>query len=222
MSASWLGLSHDNLADAGHGHRLHADALPAFYAMQQAAAEQGIDCQLVSSYRNFDRQLAIWNRKWQGELPILDIHGQVVDINTVTDEEKMHSILTWSALPGTSRHHWGTDIDVYDRREVTRQGLEFNLVDSEYRPPGPCAALAGWLEDHAEDYGFYRPFLHYTGGVACELWHLSHRTTAKHYEQLRNCHQLADTLAHCPLAGKATVLEHIDSIFYRYALNKGV
>ncbi|QPG04622.1 M15 family metallopeptidase [Salinimonas marina] len=221
MNTSWMGLSHESLVPAGSDHQLHLQVLPDFNAMQQAACADGVNVDLVSTYRSFEKQLSIWNRKWHGQLPILDLHGQPTAIDTLTDEQKMHAILTWSALPGTSRHHWGTDLDVYDRQAVHERGMRFNLVDAEYRAGGPCAGLAAWLSEHAEDFGFFRPYLEYRGGVACELWHLSHRITARAYEKSRNCEQLAAVLAEADLAGKHTVLAHIESVYRRYVLNQG-
>jgi len=221
MTATWLGIEHNDLVPIEANHQLHQDVLPDFEAMQKAALEQGINVNLVSSYRTFDKQLSIWNRKWRGELPILDMQGKPTAINLLSDQQKMHAILTWSALPGTSRHHWGTDFDVYDRQAVLNSGISFELVDEEYRPGGPCAELADWLTHHAHQFGFFRPFETYRGGVACELWHLSHRTTAMQYEKLRSCEQLAAKLSSSQIAGKSTVLAHIESVYHRYVLNQG-
>lgn len=222
MNLGWLGQDETFLVDAGNGTVYTRRSAGPFAAMQSAANHAGIDCQLVSTYRAFDRQLSIWNRKWQGDLPILDLHGHSRDVAEMTEEQKIHGILTWSALPGGSRHHWGTDIDVYDKRSVSQRRHKFELIDSEYRGNGPCAALADWLSHHAIDYGFHRPFLHYTGGVACELWHLSHQQTAHHFEAMRNPQQLAQAIAAAPMQGKQAVLRHFDELFDRYVLNQGV
>ena len=221
MSSTWMGLGHDSLVPAGSDHQLHRLVLPDFEAMQLAARRDGVNVDLVSTYRSFEKQLSIWNRKWHGQLPILNLNGQPTEIAALTDEQKMHAILTWSALPGTSRHHWGTDLDVYDRQAVHDSGERFHLVDAEYRAGGPCAGLADWLDVHAEHFGFFRPYLEYRGGVACELWHLSHRITSRTYEKSRSCEQLAAMLAAADLAGKRTVLAHIETVYQRYVLNQG-
>jgi hypothetical protein len=46
--------------------------------------------------------------------PLLDAHNQPLDALQLGETERLHAILHWSALPGTSRHHWGTDLDIYD------------------------------------------------------------------------------------------------------------
>ncbi len=102
---AWLGQHNDYLVDAGNGHRLHRDVISPFLAMQDAAQKDGIDLQLVSSFRDFDRQTAIFNRKWAGQAQLLDTNGDELPFEALSDNEKLHAILTWSALPGGSRHH---------------------------------------------------------------------------------------------------------------------
>ena len=75
--------------------------------------ENGFRLRLESAYRPFEKQLSIWNRKARGELALLDEFGKPME-RPQDEEELMYAILTWSALPGASRHHLGTDIDVVD------------------------------------------------------------------------------------------------------------
>lgn len=110
-----LGLDESHLIVVGRGpHRLTAATAAAFNDLQVAAAHAGFNLQAASSWRSFERQLAIWNGKWRGERPLLDANSQPIDALQLSDEERLHAILRWSALPGTSRHHWGTDLDIYD------------------------------------------------------------------------------------------------------------
>ena len=110
-----LGLDESHLILVGRGpHRLTAATAAAFNDMQVAAAHDGFNLQAASSWRSFERQLAIWNGKWRGERPLLDAASQPIDALQLSDEARLHAILRWSALPGTSRHHWGTDLDIYD------------------------------------------------------------------------------------------------------------
>ena len=217
----WLGIDNPDLVDAGDGQRLHADIIGPFTAMQQSAAQDGIGCQLVSGFRDFDRQLAIWNRKWSGELPLYSPDGEQLNTNALSDTDKLHAILTFSALPGGSRHHWGTDIDVFDKPRVDAWPGTFSLVNAEYRNDGPCAPLAAWLDAHASRFGFNRPFKQYKGGVAQELWHLSHRETAKQFETSLDSKLLKAHIESIDIAGKQTILANFSSLFERYILNKG-
>lgn len=217
----WLGVHNEELVDAGNGQRLHQAVVGPFSEMQQAAAEDGIGCQIVSGFRDFERQLTIWNRKWRGELPLYTPDGQPLDSARLTDTEKLHAILTFSALPGGSRHHWGTDLDVFDKQAVTAWQGTFSLVNAEYCDDGPCAELAKWLDAHASGFGFVRPYANYQGGVAQELWHLSHQQTAHQFEAALDCNALKEHIKQTDIAGKRTILANLDTIFERYILNRG-
>ena len=221
MKSVWLGLDAPPLLAFGSNHWLHQDAAPDFLSMQREAQADGIDLQLVSSYRDFHRQLTIWNRKWLGNATLFSRSGDVLAFETLSETDKLHAILTWSALPGTSRHHWGTDIDVYDKQAVQSWSGSFELVDAEYCQGGPCYALADWLDRNAGRFGFHRPFLHDKGGVAVEKWHLSHTATAQSMECERDIHSLTQTLYEHDILGKAVILDNIEQIFDRYVMNKG-
>jgi LAS superfamily LD-carboxypeptidase LdcB len=215
-----LGLDASHLVPYGLNHQLQTEVAQAFSHLQAAALNDGIDCQIVSSYRSFSAQQAIWQQKWSGLRPLLDINEQVIDGATLNDEQKLFAILTWSALPGASRHHWGTDLDVYDQRQVTLQQHPFKLVNAEYcQTSGPCFALNNWLSRHAEDFGFYRPYVHYTGGVASEAWHLSYAPLAEHYLQDFDLDALLDTLTKVDLAGIDNIKKHAVDIYHRFILN---
>ena len=218
---AWLGIHNPYLVDAGNGHYLHPAVLEAFNKMQVAAHRQNIDLQIVSSYRNFERQCAIWNKKWRGETVLLDASGTPLTFASLSDNDKLHAILTWSALPGGSRHHWGTDIDVFDKSAVAQWSGTFSLVDSEYQPGGPCHSLATWLQEHMHSYGFYRPFNQYNNGVARELWHLSHQQVAAEFEQSRQLPQLVSAIEQSNIEGKPVILANIEEIYHRYILNRG-
>lgn len=86
----------------------------AFEALQARAAEAGFDLQAASGYRSFDRQLMIWNAKAGGERVVHDDDNCPIHMHDLDDVDKVCAILRFSALPGASRHHWGTDLDVFD------------------------------------------------------------------------------------------------------------
>lgn len=217
-TAQWQGRDTAHLITL-QGHQLERETAVAFEKMQQAAASDGIDLQPVSSYRGFDRQLSIWNRKWLGELPLNTLDGEKLNHASLSPEDKMHAILLWSALPGASRHHWGTDMDVFDRASVEQNGSQFQLVSEEYQAGGPCYELSCWLDDHATEFGFYRPYAHYQGGVAPEAWHLSYHPVASKIIDLINLEELAALLAGKELQGRETVLNALPEIFQNYIMN---
>jgi LAS superfamily LD-carboxypeptidase LdcB len=184
--------------------------------MQLAAAADGIDLHIASSFRDFERQLLIWNNKWLGLRPVLDIKGEPLDFSNMSDVEKLHGILTWSALPGASRHHWGTDLDVYDKTAIESSGKSLQLDSSEYAKGGPCYTLVCWLDKHARDFGFIRPYSTYTGGVAAEAWHLSYQVLASKIAPMLTKDRLQRLIAATDIQGKHCILANLDEIFERY------
>ena len=217
-----MGLDDSHLVECQFQHKLQPQVCQAFNAMQKAALADGIDCQIVSAYRGFAQQLIIWQKKWAGEKVLLDINEQALVFSSLNEEEKLHAILTWSALPGTSRHHWGTDLDVYDRASVKLCGAPFQLVQSEYQDPdGPCFTLNNWLDKHAENFGFTRPYQTYNGGVAAEPWHLSYHPLAEEAVQVFDIVALTKRLSEHNIGGLHLILDNLPSIYQRYVLNKG-
>ncbi|MGM0429100.1 MAG: M15 family metallopeptidase [Pseudomonadota bacterium] len=198
-------------------HKLHPDAAQAYLALQKAAAANGIELAIASGFRSLDRQLSIWNRKWRGKLPLLSKQGEPLDVSTLTDTEKMHAILHWSALPGSSRHHWGSDFDIYDPRPFQSPELKLRLVPAEYiDPEGPCHALWQWLTQHAHESGFFFPYARYQGGVAQEPWHLSYRPVSKECYQQLSLELLAETISSLAIEGKLIILENLEQIKKQY------
>ena len=197
-------------------HYLQREAAEAFLTMQRAAASQGIDCQILSSYRSFTQQQSIWDRKWLGQLAILDNSDKAIDTATLNNEEKLHAILRWSALPGTSRHHWGTDFDVVDRANARHCQHTIELVASEYQPDGVCGQLTTWLKANAHQFGFEQPYATDNGGIGIEPWHYSYAPLAQKIVPYLTKKLLATTIQESSIAGKETVLLHLPTIFERY------
>jgi LAS superfamily LD-carboxypeptidase LdcB len=174
------GLDETHLVPLADGHRLVPAAAAAFARLQADAAAAGFDLQIASSFRSFARQLAIWNGKAAGERPLHDDAGRLLSLQALSTGEKLAAILRYSALPGTSRHHWGTDLDVFDAAAV-RPPEKVELVPAEVAPGGVFDALHRWLDSRmatGESYGFYRPYARDRGGVAVERWHLSYAPLA--------------------------------------------
>jgi LAS superfamily LD-carboxypeptidase LdcB len=217
-----LGINDKHVINVDDQHKLLPAVRQAYIDMQIAAREEGHDLQLVSSFRSFERQASIWNRKWRGELKLNSLDGQTLDTASLDDHSKIHAILLWSALPGGSRHHWGTDFDVYDRKRVEACNAPFELVTQEYEGQGPCAALSQWLQNNAEKYGFTLPYAEYRGGVAAEPWHLSYSPIAEQIIASFSVDILHAQLIESGILGLDTVLLQLNSLFQRYTLNKGV
>jgi len=193
---------------------MHLHVVTPFRGLKDAAERAGFALEAVSSFRDFDRQLTIWNRKFNGDLPLYDAAGQRLDTLQLSPGERVMAILTWSALPGASRHHWGTDLDLIDA--ATPPGRQAALTAAEFAPGGPFAALSAWLEEHAARFGFFRPFRGKRSGVQPEPWHYSFAPVAELARRQLSCETLAAALADAPLAGKSVVLPRLDEFHARY------
>jgi LAS superfamily LD-carboxypeptidase LdcB len=219
--AHTLGKDESLLVECQNGFRLLPEVCVAFKSMQAAAVQDNVDIQIVSSYRGFDRQLQIWQNKWSGKATLLDANENVLDSTTLSDQEKMLAILTWSALPGASRHHWGTDLDVYDKKSVEQNQHNFQLVCSEY-DQGPCTQLNEWLNQHAIKFGFNRPYAKYNGGIAREPWHLSYQVSADKMLGLFDEKLLLANLMNSDILGLDSIITNMPDIYQRFVLNKGL
>jgi len=162
---------------------LHIDVIAPFLMLQAAAREAGFDIQIASGFRSFERQLAIWNGKANGHRTVLDEQSHIIDMSTLCDTDKALAIMRWSALPGCSRHHWGTDFDIYDAASVPAD-YEVQLTSGEVSNGGVFAPMHEWLDRYLASArsGLFRPYAEDTGGIAPERWHLSYAPVAGRYE----------------------------------------
>lgn len=212
------GQTQTHLREVFPGHFLHEQVIQPYRKLVALAAQAGLDLRLASGFRSFDRQLAIWNAKASGARPVLDDKGKTVAMEDLSDIDRVRSILRWSALPGASRHHWGTDMDVWDAGAVNAD-YQLQLVPEEYAPDGVFQHLNRWLEDVADSKGrsfFYRPYAVDCGGLAPEPWHLSYRPVAEGFERALDQLQLRKVLENTDILYKQTILDNFEEICYRY------
>ena len=186
--------------------------------MRAAAAAAGVDLAAFSSFRDFDRQMVIWNGKFRGEREMQDRAGRKLDALALPPAERVAAILWWSALPGASRHHWGTDFDVMDLAALPA-GYRIKVVPAEYGPGGPFHRLTNWLDANMHAFGFFRPYATQRGGVSPEPWHLSHAPVARRAQQALSLERLREVLAASDIEGKEAVLESLAGNFRRYVLD---
>ncbi|SFW68403.1 M15 family metallopeptidase [Cellulophaga fucicola] len=152
----------------GKDINLRKEAYEAFKKMKVAAYSAGIDLKIVSSYRNFRRQEGIWERKYI----------KYTDNQNLKPLDAIEKIIEYSTIPGTSRHHWGTDIDIIDGYQKTNGDV---LVPSKFEEGGPFKELKKWMDENANDFGFH---LVYTNdkkrrGFKYEPWHYSYAPISK-------------------------------------------
>ncbi len=197
---------------------VHRDVVEPLLAMRSAAAEAGFDLLPVSGFRDFARQLAIWNGKCRGERELLDRDGRLLVAASMEQEAIVRAILHWSALPGASRHHWGSEIDVIDGA-VWPAGKPAPLASEHYASGGVFAGLNAWLDRHAAEYGFYRPYVTDRGGVQPEPWHLSYAPVSAPAMESMTLEVLADALAGVDIDLAAVIGRRLPEIYQRYVVN---
>jgi len=194
---------------------LHPAAAQAFLRLRAEAAKAGIDLTPASSFRDFDRQLTIWNDKYYGRRPLLDAAGRPMDPKSLDDAQIVEAILLWSALPGGSRHHWGTEIDVIDGAALAA-GQQPQMVPQEYQAGGVFERLGAWIPQHCADFGFFLPYDIDRGGVQPEPWHLSFAPVADAALAALTVDVLAAALYEVELAAAEVVQRQLPSIHARY------
>jgi LAS superfamily LD-carboxypeptidase LdcB len=196
---------------------IHAQVVEPFVALQTQAAKQGFDLQICSGFRSFERQLHIWNGKLSGLRPVVDKAGNPIVLEALSPWDQIQAVLRWSALPGASRHHWGTDFDVYDAAAMP-EGYQIQLTPEEVEGAGIFAPMHDWLDSSFEgdSLGFYRPYGTDKGGVAPERWHLSYAPIADIYAREHSADVIAERLAGSELLLLDMVLENLDEIVRRF------
>ncbi len=151
------------------GMFLRREAMEAFTEMHAAAEKEGLQLVVLSATRTFSHQKRIWENKWQG---VSLLHGGILATDIEDPVERSREILRFSAMPGTSRHHWGTDIDL-------------NSLQNSYFEHGQGKLVYQWLKANASDYGFCQPYTAHgkrrTGGYEEERWHWSYKPLASDF-----------------------------------------
>ncbi len=151
----------------GEKINLRKEAHTSFLAMKDAAKADGILIEIVSSYRSFDQQRAIFERKFQ----------RFAEVDGLKPMEALDKIIEYSTIPGTSRHHWGTDMDITQGDKKTEGDV---LVAEKFDTGGPFEGLKKWMDTHSTTYDFH---LVYTDepkrkGFRYEPWHYSYAPLA--------------------------------------------
>ncbi|MDR9374450.1 MAG: M15 family metallopeptidase [Schleiferiaceae bacterium] len=142
------------------GMYLRKEVWQAYQEMLLAAQQAGHQLKIVSATRNWRYQAGIWNRKWQSYGP--------------PENTRAQRILRYSSMPGTSRHHWGTEVDL-------------NALNNAYFENGAGLKLYRWLQQHAAQFGFYQPYTPFhrfrDRGYREEKWHWSYYPIARQLER---------------------------------------
>jgi zinc D-Ala-D-Ala carboxypeptidase len=152
-------MSDEHTQGSAKGGYLRKEAYEAFIKMSDAARKDGVELVIISATRNYESQRRIWENKWEGRTMV---EGK--NLTTVKNKkERARLILLYSSMPSTSRHHWGTDMDL-------------NSLENSFFEGGQGLKIYQWLTAHAGEYGFCQPYTSKTDGRTGyeeEKWHWS-------------------------------------------------
>lgn len=153
----------------GKGLFLRKEAYGAFVKMALTAKKDRIHLTIVSAARDFNAQKAIWEAKWTGSRKV---EGKNL-ANEIKDPQiRAQLILRYSSMPGTSRHHWGSDMDL-------------NSVNPDYFEGKEGRKIYAWLKANAPKYGFCQPYTAFgdgrNSGYQEEKWHWSYTPLSKEF-----------------------------------------
>ncbi len=147
----------------------NTQALAAFSKMHDAAAKDGVNLVIISAFRSFKDQKRIWDDKWTGKTLV---EGGKLPKTVPDPQARAEKILEFSSMPGTSRHHWGTDFDLND-------------LNNSYFASGKGREIHDWLTAHGADYGFCQVYSpkgpDRPRGYNREDWHWSYLPVASRY-----------------------------------------
>jgi LAS superfamily LD-carboxypeptidase LdcB len=199
------------------GATLHPEAAQALTDLKNAARAAGIDLAVRSGYRDLGRQAAIWNAKYRGSRRLLARDGAELDRSRLSERALIDAILAWSALPGASRHHWGSDADVIDAAAMPPD-YQPQLIAQEFAEGGIFGRLSAWLAEHAGEFGFFRPYSRDRGGVMPEPWHLSYAPLAVPALATLTLELLAEAVGSSTMDARELVLARLPELYERYVL----
>ena len=151
------------------GMYLDAEAYESFKKMHRDAAKAGVRLVIKSATRNFVYQKGIWEGKWTGSRKV---EGNDLSRSMPDSTKRAYKILENSSMPGSSRHHWGTDIDL-------------NAFDNDYFSHGQGKKEYDWLRENAHKYHYCQPYSSKNdekrSGYNEEKWHWSYMPLSKDY-----------------------------------------
>jgi LAS superfamily LD-carboxypeptidase LdcB len=160
---------------------LRKEVYEAFLKMAEAAIEDSITLNIISATRSFDYQKDLWENKWTG---ITYVDGKKLHLYIKDPKERAVKIMEYSAPPGFSRHHWGTDFDL-------------NSTEPEYFETVEGIKVYEWLKINAFRFGFCQTYTEFSEerprGFHEEKWHWSYfpvsekiwRTQIKNFKDLK-------------------------------------
>jgi len=185
--------------------------------LQASARKVGIEIAVASGYRSVERQTLIWQRKAAQDY-CFEIEGRAVPARELNDEQWLAAVMQWSAVPGLSRHHWGTDLDIYDSNALPMD-YQLQLTPEEYSASGIFSNLHYFLNDAVDQRHigeFFRPYRSSTNAISPEAWHLSFAPEAEQFNEQLDIDTAAKIIPFSELRGGALLKNNLEEILERY------
>ena len=200
-----VGIEHSSLV--GDSIKLEKNTFIAFEKMQKAALNDGFKIKIVSGFRGFERQKQIWNSKFK---------RFTKDYN-LSDKDAIKEIVRFSTIPGTSRHHWGTEIDIIDERFKNEKNL---LISEKYIDNGIFSDLKKWMDINSKKFGFHLVYDDnpLRKGFEYEPWHYTYLPISKKYLDDFLKIDIIDIISKVDIKGK----ELFDEIFISNYINNNI
>ncbi|CAI8332370.1 MAG: D-alanyl-D-alanine carboxypeptidase [Flavobacteriaceae bacterium] len=166
--AQLIGKGNPDITGNSYTQKMHKQTKVAFLEMKSAAAKDNISIEVVSAYRSFERQKEIFEGKYKR-----------FTRQGLSATQALSKIIEYSTIPGTSRHHWGTDIDIIQANTGKRPSSV--LQEKHFYGVGPFCEMKVWLTQNANSFGFYEVYTKdvQRKGFSHEPWHFSYRPVSR-------------------------------------------
>lgn len=155
------------IQDPQTGQYALPEVMQSYWKLKEKAAQDGWHLILVSGYRSFQHQLRIWNH--------YDTLYKKTD-KQLDEKKKVRAIMSLVSVPGLSRHHWGTDLD------ISEMSLRGQLMNVHPDTPEKVVEFYNWMEHNAPQFGFCKVYLGKRGAVRDEPWHWSYFPFSRVYQ----------------------------------------
>lgn len=143
------------------------EVMESYWRLKEEASKAGWRLILVSGHRSFGSQRRIWNRH----------NRQFSKIEKLDQKGRVRAIMSTVSVPGLSRHHWGTELD------ISEETLRGQLVKIKPDTPQKVIDFYQWMEQNAPRFGFCKVYLGNKGSIMDEPWHWTYFPFARVYEQ---------------------------------------
>ena len=153
--------------DPASGQSALPEVMQSFWKLRDKAAQDGWHLTLISGYRSFKHQMRIWNH--------YDFAYKKTD--SLDAKRRVRAVMSLVSVPGLSRHHWGTDLD------ISESGLRGQLVNVHPDTPTRVVQFYNWMEHNAPQFGFCKVYLGKRGAIRDEPWHWSYFPYSRIYTE---------------------------------------